>query len=112
LKRFLLIASFIVTTCIAAQAQTRPVNDKQPTVQLRFYPNPATSVVTFDFIKGYETGYALQVYNFLGRRVHESKNIPQKTSIQLTDYSRGIYIYQLVDRNGKVVESGKFQVSR
>jgi hypothetical protein len=81
-------------------------------VQLRFYPNPATSVVTFDFVKGYDKGYSLQVYNFLGRRVHESKNVLQRTSITLTDYSRGIYIYQLVDRNGRIVESGKFQVSR
>ncbi len=111
MKRILLITSFIIFTTIAAQGQTRPVTE-QPTVQLRFFPNPATSVVTFDFLKGYEKGYALQVYNFLGRRVHESKNIPQRTSITLTDYSRGIYIYQLVDRNGKVVESGKFQVSR
>jgi hypothetical protein len=111
LKRLVLITSLILFTTVVTQAQTRPVNE-QPGVQLRFYPNPATSVVTFDFMKGYDKGYTLHVYNFLGRRVHESKNIPQRTSITLTDYSRGIYIYQLVDRNGKVVESGKFQVSR
>lgn len=86
--------------------------NEQPAVQLRFYPNPATSVVTFDFLKGYDKGFSLQVFNFLGRRVHEAKNIPQKTSITLNGYSRGIYIYQLLDRNGKIIESGKFQVSR
>ena len=112
MKKLLLITSLIVFTTIAAQGQqTRPTVE-QPAVQLRFYPNPATSVVTFDFVKGYDKGYVLQVYNFLGRRVHESKNIPQKTSITLTDFSRGIYIYQLVDRTGKIIESGKFQVSR
>lgn len=112
MKRLLLITSFIIFTTIVAQAQTKPNPTEQPGVQLRFYPNPATSVVTFDFLKGYDKGYSLQVYNFLGRRVHESKNVLQRTSITLNDYSRGIYIYQLVDRNGKIVQSGKFQVSR
>lgn len=111
MKRLLLITSFIVFSTIVTQAQTRPATE-QPGVQLRFYPNPATSVVTFDFVKGYDKGYSLHVYNFLGRRVHETRNIQQKTSITLNDFSRGIYIYQLVDRSGKVVESGKFQVSR
>lgn len=113
MKRLLLIASFIISSTIVAQAQTtRPTTTEQPGVQLRFYPNPATSVVTFDFVKGYEKGYSLQVFNFLGRRVHKSDNVQQKTSITLSDFSRGIYIYQLVDRKGNVVESGKFQVSR
>ena len=111
MKRLVLITSLILFTTIVTQAQTKPVTE-QPGVQLRFYPNPATSVVTFDFLKGYEKGYSLHVYNFLGRRVHETRNVPPKTSVTLTDFSRGIYIYQLVDRNGKVVQSGKFQVSR
>ena len=28
------------------------------------------------------------------------------------DFYRGIYIFQLKDKNGKVVDSGKFQVSK
>ena len=40
------------------------------------------------------------------------KNVPAKTNINLTDYNRGVYIYQVRDHDGKVVESGKFQVSK
>ena len=35
-----------------------------------------------------------------------------KFTLNLNDYTRGIYIYHLVDATGKIIESGKFQVSR
>ena len=54
----------------------------------------------------------MQVFNFLGKVVYEQKNIPSRTTINLNDYNRGVYIYQLRGRDGKIVESGKFQVSK
>ena len=112
MKRFLLILSFIVSLSVSAQAQSsRPAADAGDPI-LRFYPNPAISFVTFDFQKNYERGYSIQVYNFLGKVVYESKNIANKTTLNLNDYNRGIYIYQLRDVSGRMIESGKFQVSK
>jgi type IX secretion system substrate protein len=79
---------------------------------VKFYPNPATSFVTFDLQKANEKGFDIQVYNFLGKVVYEQKNIPSRTTINLNDYNRGVYIYQLRDHDGKIIESGKFQVSK
>jgi hypothetical protein len=95
------------------QAHSDPVNDvsDQSTI-LRFYPNPATSVITFDFQKAYYKGYSLQIYNFLGRKMYEQMNLPDHTTINLTDFTRGVYIYQLRDKTGNIVETGKFQVSK
>lgn len=108
MKRLLLL-TFIVITALFAQGQGRSATD--PVV--RFYPNPATSFVTFDFQKGPGAGYSMQIYNFpQGKKVHETKNMSQRTTISLTEYNRGVYIYQLRDRTGRMVESGKFQVSR
>jgi hypothetical protein len=77
---------------------------------LRFYPNPATSFITFEFQRSYDRGYALQVFNFTGKRVAETPGMLSKTTILLTNFYRGVYMFRLIDRNGKVVESGKFQV--
>ena len=33
-----------------------------------------------------------------------------KLSVQLDNYTRGLYVYQIRDRQGSIVESGKFQV--
>lgn len=77
---------------------------------LKFYPNPAVSTINFEFQKAFEKGYTLQIYNFVGKKVSETAAVSAKTSIELTDYYRGVYIFQLRDKSGRIVESGKFQV--
>jgi hypothetical protein len=80
---------------------------------IRFYPNPASSVITFDFQKDYEQGFSIQIFNaIMGRKMYELANMPEKMSINLTDFSRGIYIYQIRDKSGRMLDSGKFQVAK
>lgn len=82
------------------------------TTIVRFYPNPATTVINFDFQKTYEKGFSIQLYNFLGRKMYEQTNLADRTAINLFDFTRGVYIYQLRDKTGRIVESGKFQISK
>ena len=79
---------------------------------LKLYPNPATSYITFDLSTGYQKGLSIIVYNFLGKKMSETPNVGEKTTLQLNDYNRGVYIYHLTDQSGKVLGSGKFQVAR
>jgi hypothetical protein len=101
--------------CFSAEvkSQSRTPNFPEPEeVTVRFYPNPATSFITFDLLKNYGKNYSIQVFNFLGKKVYEFAATDQKTLVNLTDFFRGIYIFQLKDPNGKIVESGKFQVNK
>jgi len=93
---------------LAASAQSH--NDLQPVKLIKFYPNPAVSVINFDYIQGYNKNYSLLIFNFMGKKVYELKNTPSKININLSDFVRGLYIFQIRDRNGAVIESGKFQV--
>ena len=79
---------------------------------IKFYPNPATTIINFDFQKNYDKSCNFQIYSFVGKKVLELNNIGPKTIVDLTDFYRGIYIFQLRDKNGKVIDSGKFQVAR
>lgn len=80
---------------------------------VRLYPNPATSFITFDLQQNHRSGFTIHIYNgVLGKKMFEAANVQQKTTINLNDFSRGVYIYHLIDASGKIVESGKFQVSR
>jgi len=112
LKRLLPIISVILLSVIHAEGQQRslPPDGKERVV--KFYPNPATSFITFDLQKTIDKGCDIQVFNLLGKIVYEQKNITPRTTINLTDYNRGVYIYQLRDHDGKILESGKFQVSK
>jgi hypothetical protein len=78
-----------------------------------FYPNPATSYINFTFDNTVDKSYSLQVYNFLGRKMTEQRVSDTKLTINLDDnYLRGLYIYQLRDQSGRIIESGKFQVNK
>lgn len=77
----------------------------------QIYPNPATSYINFFFDNSVSKLYTLQVYNFIGRKMNDTRISDSKLTINLDDnYFRGLYIYQLRDQSGRVVESGKFQV--
>lgn len=114
MKRVLPILSFILLTAYLSQGQEsrKPFPDASVQRIIKLYPNPAVSFIKLDFQKNYDKGFTLQVINFIGRQVHEAKNINASTTLDLSAYNRGVYIYQLKDQSGKIVESGKFQVSR
>ena len=113
MKRLLLISILTVLLSKVTLAQPQ-VNSATGIAEriIKSYPNPATSFINFDFQKKYDKGFSIQVYNFIGKQVSEVKNVSPKTTLNISDYNRGIYIYQLKDNNGKVIESGKFQVTK
>jgi len=113
LRRILPILSFILLIAINSTAQDRRNQDPGSKEKvLKLYPNPAITFIKFEFQKNYQDGYTLQVINFIGKQLYEAKNISPNTTLDLSGYSRGVYIYQLRDVSGRVVESGKFQVSK
>lgn len=98
-----------------AKSQDRPsttAEQEASTRIIKFYPNPATSIINFDFQKGYDKSYNFQIYNFLGKKVYEVNNVTPRTVVNLSDFYRGVYIFQLKDKTGKMIDSGKFQVSK
>jgi hypothetical protein len=114
LKRILPILSFILLAATLSFGQD--TRQKSPAegedVIIKLYPNPAVSYITFDFQKGFNKGYSIQIYSFLGKKVFESQNLSEKTTVTVADYNRGVYIYYLRDHTGRIIQSGKFQVSK
>lgn len=110
---YILALTIFASQATYSQTGSNPASGAQGTTRiLKFYPNPATSIINFDFESGFEKNYNFQIYSFLGKKVFELNNISPKTKVNLNDFYRGIYIFQLRDRNGKVIDSGKFQVAR
>ena len=115
MRIFYFVLLMLLFSAAGARAQNRPIGfaDNANPATLHFYPNPATSIITFeDFAKKYDKNYTIQLFNFLGKKVYEFNLADQKNMVNLSDFFRGIYIYQLRDPTGKIVESGKFQVNK
>jgi hypothetical protein len=111
LKKILYILIFIAGFHFSSNAQSKPVHLTTDAVKtVKFYPNPASSFINFDFSKKYDQSYILVIFNFIGKKIEDLKVTDQKMTISLTDFYRGVYIFQLRDKDGSIVESGKFQV--
>lgn len=109
---FLLLMVFC-TLSLGARAQYAKTDENGQAVPqkiVKLYPNPATSKITVEIQKNNDKQYYLIVYNFLGKKMEEVKNISYRTEVNLDNYYTGIYIFQLRDQTGNIIESGKFNV--
>lgn len=114
MKKFIYIVIFILGISFSSTAQMNLSGNQANTTAklMKFYPNPASSVINFDFERGHDNTYSLLIFNFMGKKVYELKNTPSRINLNLEDFYRGIYVFQLRDKNGLTLESGKFQVSK
>ncbi|MBP1650268.1 MAG: hypothetical protein H6Q26_425 [Bacteroidetes bacterium] len=109
----LLLTCFILLTTLVSKAQTyKPASSGTDGVSkiVKLYPNPASSRINFELQHNNEQVYDLIVFNFLGKMVGQVKNVSNKTTVELDNYYSGLYIFQLRDRQGNLIESGKFNV--
>ena len=98
----------LTLTCLA---QTKPAATAENFGKIiKFYPNPATTAINFEFLSDFNKTFSLQLYNFMGKKVYETVPNSPAMYLSLDDFFRGVYIYQLRDKFGKIVDSGKFQV--
>jgi len=91
----------------------RPAANGQTPRQIRCYPNPATTAIFFELkARNPQESAQLRIYNFLGKKVVDIPRMNTNIRIDLNNLNRGIYIYQLTDVQGRIMESGKFHVEK
>jgi len=111
LNKIVYIFIVLIGLTFTTHAQSRIASSGDQTAKLiKVYPIPATTVINFDFQQGYDKSYSFQIYNFVGIKVYERKTTSPQMSISLSEFFRGVYFYRLLDRNGKFIESQRFQV--
>ena len=112
MKRLITILSFTLLASYTNAQANRSTPGTPGDIVVKTYPVPANSFINIELEKTNTANYTLTVYNFLGRKMYEKSNFSQKVTITLEEYNRGVYIYHLSDVTGRLVKSGKFQVSK
>src|ERR1700722_12103142 len=112
MRIFYVLLSIILLTSFRATCQVRGPMPEQDHKVIKFYPNPAISCITFELVKDANKTYDLQIYSFLGRKVKDIPEVSDKTTVQLSDLTRGLYTFQLHDETGRITDSGIFQVNK
>ena len=107
---FIFILLIGLTFTSFAQTKTADHGDNTEAKLIKCYPIPASTVVYFDFLRGYDKSYTFQVFSFIGKKVYEVVNPSQKITVPLDEFYRGFYYYKVLDKNGDFIESGRFIV--
>lgn len=111
-RNFTLLFLLFMTFSAVGRSQDRfEKNDMGNVKYVKFYPNPATTFIIIELQKTLDKSCSFQIFNFSGKKIVEMQVIG-RARIDLTSFSRGIYIIQLKDRNGKTIEAGKFQIEK
>jgi hypothetical protein len=104
-----LITSSILLVCTSFR-EVSPWEKATAVKLVKYYPNPAISYINFEFPQEIDKSYTLIIYSFVGRKMTELSVENNKIIVPLTGYYRGLYVFQLKDKTGKIIETGRFQV--
>lgn len=85
---------------------TTSFNQPQSSGSFELYPNPAEGHI--NMVTDYNGKTILDIYNMDGRKVHSQKMKPGKNKIFTQSFSKGIYLYRIVNEKGEMLHSGKF----
>lgn len=109
------VISLLLLLQFSAVAQQQPTTSLQESNErmVKLFPNPAISYINFDLRNNFKPGLTLHIYSgILGKKVFATTLSQERFLLNLNEFARGIYIYHLTDATGKIIESGKFQVTK
>ena len=86
------------------------MHGKQPKTTV--FPNPARSFIRIQHSYEGKEPIRLIIYNFLGKKQLEVVRPSNTIQLDLSEYRRGIYVFQFRDLQDRIIETGKFQVEK
>jgi hypothetical protein len=89
---------------------TAGINEASASVDMKLYPNPAVTDVTFE-LDGNKTK-EIRVYDLAGRLINTYAVTNDRLKIDVSSFANGIYTYSLVGKDGEALNRGKFSVAK
>jgi len=76
------------------------------------YPNPASTQVNFKVSGSGINAYGIEVYDITGKKISTNAVKDNMASINTSTYASGLYIYQVYDKSGALMNVGKFSIDK
>ena len=107
---FTILALFF-TVLVAGQVKKTVSAEDNPRM-VNVYPNPARSFVRIQYRFSGPAPRNLVIFDFAGKKQFEMIQPGNNVYIDLAEFRRGIYVFQFRDKNGQIIDSGKFHVEK
>jgi len=86
------------------------VNENTPLAySMNVYPNPASNYV--NFVGENENAKQVTIYDITGKAVETQVLNSGKTTVNTANYNNGLYIYKIIDNNGRSLKTGRLTVN-
>ncbi len=89
--------SFLNNACLTSSINSTKIEP------IKVYPNPCNNFINLDLPEGI---FNIYIYNSLGQKVIENKNLVNTLNIDVKDLESGLYIIKIT--NDKIVNSARF----
>lgn len=109
--KYILFISFFFFS-LEGKSQLKRIVFEENVRKTVIYPNPARSFLQIQYKQPMNIPEVLVVYNFLGKKQLEVSKPGNNVYVDLAEFKRGLYIFQFRDSNGRILDSGKFQVEK
>ncbi|MFZ4413900.1 MAG: T9SS type A sorting domain-containing protein [Bacteroidales bacterium] len=76
-------------------------------ININLFPNPANEMIN---ISGITQNAVLLIFDTNAKLISSKLLKTYNNTLNISDYSNGIYFYQIVDMNGQAIDKGKFSV--
>jgi hypothetical protein len=76
-------------------------------IKVEVFPNPASDVINFN---GVQQNTVLVIFDSNSKLMTNKLLNTRKNTINVSDYSNGMYFYQILDMKGQTLDNGKFSV--
>jgi hypothetical protein len=83
---------------------------KKASIELTVYPNPSINVINFNTTSTDAT--KVLVYDITGELVATEAFEMGKSKMNVMNFASGVYIYRVVNKENRVLKSGKFDVTK
>ncbi len=112
MKHILLYLFFCISTCTLAQGVSQSFvaadsygiassyADNNPNIKI--FPNPTADFITVEDVDGVVA--KVSIFNLLGKEV-QSHSISRTQTFDLLNFQKGIYLVQLKDEKGHVIQT-------
>ena len=85
MKKFFYIIIFTLGLQASSNAQVKHIA-AEAVKAVKFYPNPASSFINFEFSDNYNDSYTIVIFNFIGKKVEDLKVTDQKITVSLANF--------------------------